>query len=241
MNFAPDKNRNDALEASFGIDHGHAGPPGVSDVDSLYFRRECWLDALNSVNDTIADCLNHRSEAYGWSYIEPGETWWTFKVTVKKTADKTLKARSEIWEGDKMIDGNFYVFPDVPRTAGQIAIGISAAQTDLYIDDFQLKAADPIVDEGVMTLNGNPVQLWLPPGNKPVNGVLHAYPPFVMAPGGSGDHALFNHLRQFAIAHNWALASGATNLDQFKAGLDMFSAMGTRSSRRRRFSRTACS
>lgn len=231
--FAGDKNRNDALQVSFRANKGKVGPPGTTDVDSLHFCAECWSGGIlppNSAKGLEAGCEAgnscgvRKSEIYAWTYLDPKDDWVTFKITVKASAAAVpaLKVRADLYQGDDWVDGQSYTYQLLYRTAGEVGFGITAAGSDVLVDAVELKAPEAYEDEPLHVSANGAATLWLPTplrGKGKVKGVLTVEPGLSSA--GVGAASLYEHLRRFATAHDWALASTSRSQEpaKFLAGL----------------------
>lgn len=208
--FATDKNRNDGMTINFGVQHGKDGPPGVSDVDSIYFNSKCWAP---SIAGRGPQCIGGSAEAYGWTAFEPSSEPQTLKITVRADKDaKTIKARGEyIDAAGTVIDAANYDWVDVPRVNGELSIGLYAADSDAFIDEITIKEAEAIPDNGVVTLEDSPIHLWIPTGlaaSSKLKGLIVVTPNLTQTPNGEGDFGLFDHFRRFATAYGWGVVSG---------------------------------
>jgi len=231
VSFATDKNRNDGFVVDFDIEHGQEGPAGVSDVESIHRVDRCWAANLFAGEP---NCAGTPIESYGWTAIAPHATRaQTIKLTVKTDkAKRSIKTRAEwIDFDDVLIDHSEYEWMNndvaldqggirVNRINGEIGFGVQATNSDIFIDEVTIKAAEPFVDNGVVFAEGTNAHIWIPTGlaaGTKLKGLITAEPALGHRPNGKGDFALFEHLRRFATAYGWGVLGGMRGgMDDFK-------------------------
>lgn len=231
FNFNGAANRADAYEVRLDVDKGRPGPLGVADVESIYLGTSCFLEAPRSGGG--ATCKGGAGHAYGYLPVHPGPTVYTFRVTSKPVDEVTRSVFFEILEGDNLVDHQRGRFLLPTRAVGDIAVGAFSRLSDVYLDDFIIEEAREIPDFGIQSVQkmvkdafevDQPyaIQLWIPEGLNKVKAILHASPGLQFPELGPGEIALFQHLRQFAQAHDLALVSGMGNAsaDALKEGID---------------------
>ena len=202
-----DNKRSDARLVSFTINNGVAGPPGVTDVDSLNANMDCSPQYWKV--ETIQNlCQSPMGSAYAFLAPEAGDKIYTLEVTTKKVSDTSLTVYAAIFQGDTFIDHQIYTYTGMKQVIGEVGFGGFAKGGDLFLDDFKVTAPKAIPDLKILEHVGADAvvwNLWLPENTPAIKGLLHFSPSMAIGAGKSGEYSLFEAFRKFARANSWGL------------------------------------